>query len=120
LERSSGWFLLAFLATTVLLAIPMVTMAPDESASDNPGSLVYDVENLVNTTLPPRVHSAGFVVEARGGDILTQAPLLELYQNAQALRQADQEGTLSPLGLPAQPYLYTGFDTDRQQPLRGI
>ena len=120
LERRSGWFLLAILATTVLLAIPMITMAPDESASDNPGGLVYDVEDLVNSTLPPRVHSAGFVVEARGGDILTQAPLLELYQNAQALRQADQEGTLNPPGLPEQPYLYNGFDTDRQQPLLGI
>ena len=120
MERRSGWFILTILAITVLLAIPMVLMAPDESASDNPGGAVYDLEDLVNINLPPRSHGAGYIVEARNNDILTQQPLWELYQNTERLRQADREGKLNPPGLPEQPYLYSGFDTDRQQPIFGI
>ena len=120
MERRSGWFILTILAITVLLAIPMVLMAPDESASDNPGGAVYDLEDLVNINLPPRIHGAGYIVEARNSDILTQQPLWELYQNTERLRQSDREGKLNPPGLPEQPYLYSGFDTDRQQPIFGI
>ncbi|MFQ5873826.1 MAG: RND family transporter [Dehalococcoidia bacterium] len=120
LERRSGWFILAILAITILLAIPMVTMAPNEMASDNPGGTVYDLETLVNTTLPSRVHGAFFLVESREGNVLTQEPLWELYQNTERLRQADREGKLNPPGLPRQPYLFSGFDVDRQQPIVGI
>ena len=105
---------------TVLLVVPIATMAPDEDASDNPGGPVYDLEDLIDTQLPRRVHSPGFVVEARDGDILAQAPLRELYRNTERLRQADAEGRLHPPELPQQPYLYNGFDADRQQPVVGI
>ena len=37
LERGSGWFLLLMVTLTVLLVVPIATMAPDEDASDNPG-----------------------------------------------------------------------------------
>ena len=120
MERRSGWFILAILAITALLAIPMVVLAPDEQASDNPGGAVYDLEDLVSTTFSSRVHGAFFIAEARDGDVLTQEPLWELYQNTEKLRQADREGKLSPPGLPEQPYLFRGFDVDRQQPILGI
>ena len=120
MERRSGWIILTIVAITVLLAVPMIAMAPDESASDNPGGRVYDLEDLVDANLPPRVHGAGFIVEAHSGDVLTRAPLLELYRNGEALRQADREGTLNPPGLPEQHYLFSGFDVDRQQPVVGI
>ena len=57
-ERRSGWFILAILAITALLAIPMVVLAPDEQASDNPGGAVYDLQDLVSTTFSSRVHGA--------------------------------------------------------------
>lgn len=119
LDRYSGWFIASVGVVTLLLIIPMVFMSPDESASDNPGGQVYDVADLIEVTLPPRIHSAGFIVEARGGDILTQAPLFELYTNSQKLQEADALGQLNPPGLPEQPYLYNGFDTDRQRPIVG-
>ena len=119
LDRYSGWFIGAVGVVTLLLIIPMIFMSPDESASDNPGGQVYDVADLIDATLPPRIHSAGFIVEARDGDILTQAPLFELYTNSQALQEADALGQLNPPGLPGQPYLYNGFDTDRQRPIIG-
>ena len=120
LERRSGWFLLSIVVLTLLLAIPMVTMAPDESASDNPGGEVYDLQDLMDENLPARIHGAFFVAEARSGDFLTQAPMWELYQNTLALKEADREGTLNPPSLEERSYLYNGFDTDRQQPVFGI
>ena len=120
LERRSGWLILGMVVLTVLLAIPMVTMAPDEDASDNPGGAVFDLEDLVDATLPPRVHSPAFIVEAQNGDILTQQPLWDLYQSTERLREADREGALHPPDLPKQPYLYNGFDADRRQPVVGI
>jgi predicted RND superfamily exporter protein len=120
LEKRSGWFLLAMAATTLLLAVPMFTMAPDHTASDNPGGRVYDLQALVNANLPPRVHGVFFLAEATNGDMLTQAPLWELYRNTQALKDADRNGQLNPPGLEEQQYLYNGFDTDRQQPIFGI
>ena len=59
-------------------------------------------------------------MEARSGDILTQQPLWELYQNTEKLRQADSRGELNPPELEKQPYLFNGFDVDRQQPIVGI
>jgi predicted RND superfamily exporter protein len=119
LDRYSGWFIMSIGIVTLLLVIPMILMSPEESASDNPGGQVYDVADRIDATLPPRIHSAGFIVEAREGDILTQAALLELYQNSNKLREADAAGQLNPPGLPEQPYLYNGFDTDRQRPIVG-
>ena len=116
----SGRLILLMVALTVLLAIPMITMAPDEDASDNPGGPVYDLQDMVDVQLPPRVHSPFFLVESRYGDALTRAPLLELHQNTQKLREADSLGELNPPDLPNQPYLYNGFDADRQQPVVGI
>ena len=120
LERRSGWFILSMVSLTMLLAIPMVAMIPDEDASDNPGGPVYDLEDLIDDTLPPRIYSPGYVVEAKNGDILTREPLLELLRNTKKLREADQEGDLHPPDLPQQPYLYDGFDADREQPVIGV
>ena len=121
MERRSGWIILAVFAITVLLVIPMVLLAPDETASDNPGGPVYDLEDRYNANLPPRFHQAFFLAEARDGvDILTQQPLWELYQNTEKLKQADSRGELNPPELDTQPYLFNGFDVDRQQPIIGI
>ena len=61
MELNSGRFLLAVLGITVLLVIPMIVMAPDETASDNPGGPVYDLEDQYNDNLPPQVHGAFFI-----------------------------------------------------------
>ena len=81
LEERSGWFILGIVILTLVLAIPMVGMVPDRNASDNPGGPVYDLQKLIGETLPPRVHSPAYLVEARKGDMLTRKPLFELLRN---------------------------------------
>ncbi|MBT98124.1 MAG: hypothetical protein CL902_05805 [Dehalococcoidia bacterium] len=120
LEAQSGWLILLIVFLTVALAVPMVLLTPDQDASDNPGGPVYDLQDTVDTQLPSRIFTPFFMAEARNGDFLTQQPLLELLQNSQKLRETDASGELHPPDLPKQPYLYNGFDADRQQPVVGI
>ena len=120
LERRSGWFLVAVTAITFLLVLPMILMAPDETASDSPGGSVYDLEDSFTSRLPSRFHGSFFMIEARDGDVLTGRVLAELRRNSEALRAADAAGELQPPGLPGQPYLFNGYDPDRQEPVIGI
>ena len=121
LDRRSGWFILAILAITALLVIPLLTMAPEEEASDNPGGQVFDLQEDIDQRFPPSVHSAGIIVEASPGeDVLTQQVLLELYGNTNRLRRADQEGELAPPGLEAQPYLFSFYFAEIERPVVGI
>ena len=120
LERRSGWFILAILAITALLIIPLLTMAPEEEASDNPGGQVFDLQEDIDNRFPPSVHSAGIIVEARDEDVLTQKILWELYRNTNRLRRADQEGELAPPKLEAQPYLFRFYFAEIERPVVGI
>ena len=109
LERRSGWIIVAFISITLLLLIPLVALATDDEYAGEPGGEVFDLRDEINDRFAPSIHASFFLVESRDGDILTQAPLLELYRNEDALRQADGRGELRPKGLPAQPYLFQGF-----------
>ena len=44
MAEKSGWFLLAIVVITAQLVVPLVAMAPEETASDNPGGRVYEPE----------------------------------------------------------------------------
>jgi len=70
MERRSGWFILSIIVITALLIIPVLTMAPDELASDNPGGQVFDLQDDIDDRFPPAFHRAGIIVEARGEDVL--------------------------------------------------
>lgn len=81
MERRSGWIILSTIVITALLIILLLTMAPDENASENPSGQVFDLQDDIDDRFPPAFHSAGIIVEARGEDVLTQKALWELYQN---------------------------------------
>ena len=102
LIRRSWWIIVAFLAITVLLVVPLLGMGSDEDASNDPSGEVFDLRDDIDDLFPSPIHGATYVVESRDGDILTQADLWELYRNEQKLREADQRGELHPDGLPAQ------------------
>ncbi len=123
LERQSGWIVVGVVAATLLLVIPLVTMAPGEQASTEPGGAVFDLRDLVDERFPPALFVPSYIVESGDGpdgDILTQAALWEMYRNEEALRQADERGELSPPNLETQPYLYKGNNPNTQLPVHGL
>ena len=105
---------------TLLLIIPLVAMSPDEDASLDPGGEAFELQDDIDDRFESLIHGTGYIVEARDGDILTQASLWELYQNSQELLAADQRGELAPEDLPTQSYLYEAFDTDTNRSFVGI
>ena len=120
LDRYSGRFILAAVAVTLLLIVPLVTMSPEDEASVDPGGDVFELQDDIDDRFEALIHSNGYIVEARGKDVLTQAVLWELYQNSRVLLAADERGELAPEDLPAQPYLYQAFDTDANRPFTGL
>ena len=94
LVRYSGKWILAVLALTLLLVVPLIAMAPDEDASSDPGGGVFDVQDDLGDWFDTFVHAQSYVIEARRGDVLTQAVLWEIYQNTQELLAADARGEL--------------------------
>ena len=120
LESHSGRVILAAVALTLLLIIPLVTMAPGEEASSDPGGDVFELRDEIDDRFESLIHSNGYIVEARVKDVLTQAVLWELYQNTQGLLAADGKGELAPKSLQAQPYLYQAFDTDTNRRFTGL
>ncbi len=120
LEQRSGWIIAGVLATTLVLLIPLVAMAPDEQASTEPGGAVFDLRDTVEDRFPPQFHAPGFILESPEGDILTQETLWELYQNEEALRHADEQGELHPPDLESQSFLYRGYFAKIERPFYGI
>ena len=90
IERRSWWLILGTIIITLLLAYPMMFMSPKEIASDNPTtSDVVKWNEEIDDTFPSEVYAMPFIIEARDGDILTQANLYELFQNEEKLRSGE-------------------------------
>ena len=100
----------ATLLVTALLAVPFLTMAPDETASQDPRGEVIEAQQLINDRFASSVYGAGFIVEARDGNVLAREPLLELLQNSASLRADPEVG----------PKLYSYFDPDAGVEIIGI
>ena len=120
LERRAGVVIAAALVLTLLLIAPLLAMDPDEEASSDPGGQVFDLQDTLDQRFQTVVHGAAYILEARGGDVLTQPVLWELYQNTQELLDVDAQGQLAPGALPRQPYLYPGFQTYTHRPFTGV
>ena len=119
LERNAWKVIISALLLTAFLSVPMVIMPMDDASLDPKGE-VFDLQEDINNRFEAPFHQAAFIVEARGQDILTQASLWELYQNAQRLLRSDAGGELAPDGLPSQPYLYTIYDPDTKRYTVGV
>ena len=120
LEQYSGWVIVGVIVVTALLVIPLLTMAPGEEASGDPGGRVFDLQADIDQRFPPSIHTIGIIVEAPEGDILTQNVLWELYQNTERLRIADQAHKLAPPGLDGQSYLFPFYYAAIERPALGI
>lgn len=103
MERRSGTAVLVALLVTGLLAIPFLTMVPEETASQDPRGEVTDAEQLINDRFSSSVFGAFYVVEARDGNVLARDPMAELFENSAGLRAHPEVG----------PKLLSYFDADQ-------
>lgn len=109
-QNANAIIALAVVVTTMLV-VPMLLWTSDEVASTEPGGEVFDLRDEIDAKLGSGVFITAYIAEARGGDMLLQAPLLELLRNGAALRAADDLGNLAPPTMERQPYLIESFDT---------
>jgi predicted RND superfamily exporter protein len=120
LVRHAGKVIVAALVLTLALVPSMLFLASDEIASTEPGGEVFDLRDEIDDKLRSRTYPTAYVAEARDGDILTQAPLLELYRNEQALRDADANGALTPGKLASGSFLKESFNRDAGVTFTGV
>ncbi|MDJ0953832.1 MAG: efflux RND transporter permease subunit [Acidimicrobiia bacterium] len=100
----------ASLLITALLAVPFLTMQPDESASQEPAGAVFDARDKIEDEFASSVFSTFLVVEDRDGDLLTADSLRALLAAEESLRNHPELG----------PTLFTYFDTDELTEVVGI
>jgi predicted RND superfamily exporter protein len=118
-QHANAVIALAVVLTTLLVA-PMLLWTTDEVASTEPGGEVFDLRDEIDAKLGSGVFITAYIAEAREGDILLQAPLLELLHNAATLRTTDDLGALAPSAMERQPYLIESFDTSSGFGFRGL
>ncbi|MEA2057847.1 MAG: MMPL family transporter, partial [Actinomycetota bacterium] len=82
----------AAILITALLAIPFLTMAPTTSASQEPGGPVFEARDAVQDRFVSSIFDVPIIIEARDGDLLRRASLLEIRDNAESLRSDPELG----------------------------
>lgn len=110
LERRTGGLLIAVALATAALTIPLLGMAPDESASTEPGGAVFDARNRIDERFVSSIYVTGIIGEAEDGDLLRAEALSALHGAQQRLR-ADPE-----LG----PTLFSYFDAEAGVDVEGV
>ena len=100
----------ALIAITALLAVPFLTMTPEESASTEPGGAVFDARDQVDERFVSSVRQVGFIAAHDSGNLLAAEPLRELLEAQQRLQNDAELG----------PTLFTYFDTDTGLEVTGI
>jgi len=109
IKKRSGTLIFLTLVITILLVFPLVSMAPEEDASDNAGGEVFDLEEKIDDQFPPSYYATFFIMEAKDEDVLTQKELWELFQNEEALRSSE-------LNM----YLYNSYDVESSRMIMGV
>lgn len=108
-QRRPGWVIGGTGLITALLAIPMITMAPTESASTEPGGPVFDARDQIDERFVSSVFPVFFIAEPKGGNIVEADTLRDIFLAEEALR-SDSD---------LEPYLYSYFDVEAGIEVRG-
>ena len=87
IEQHSRLVVGAVLVMTALLLLPAAFLQPDDQAATDPGGAVFAASDLVDERLVSPIFAPFFIIEDAEGDLLRQAPLLELLRNEDALRR---------------------------------
>ncbi|MDJ0791164.1 MAG: MMPL family transporter [Acidimicrobiia bacterium] len=86
LRDRAGLVLVAALVVTGLLAIPFVTMSPDETASQEPSGVVFEARDRVEERFVATVLPVPIIIEAVEGSVTDRAVLLDLLAGSERLR----------------------------------
>lgn len=98
----------AVLVSTAALAVPMITMAPTESASTEPTGAVFDARDSIDERFVSSVFPAFFLIEADDGNVVDAESLRSLLAAERQLR-ADFTGDL-----------FSYFDVDSGSGVTGV
>lgn len=109
LDRSGGVIALVAVVTGLLI-VPLLAMAPTESASTEPGGPVFTARDRVDDRFVSSVHPTFFVIEDREGDLLRAEPLSRLLDASDALRRHPELG----------PTLFSYFDSETTAQVTGL
>lgn len=85
-SRHTALVLFTAVVATGLLAVPMLTMPPEEFASQEPDGPVFDARDQLEDRFGAGVVEWLFIVEARDGEMLDRESLLALAHREQELR----------------------------------
>lgn len=103
LARSPQRLGVAALLLTALLAVPLLTMAPTSSASQEPTGPAFDARDVLDERLSPDIAQGFFLVEAAGAaasvsspgdaadDVLAPAQLRELDRRVDEVRRTQRD-----------------------------
>jgi len=110
---------------TVVLIVPLLLFAPDETASTEPGGEAFDLRDEIDEKLASTTFGTAYVAEALPGpdgnrDMLTRDGLGELLGNERLLRQRDAEGKLTPGSLAPRPFLLDFADPETGVRFTGV
>jgi predicted RND superfamily exporter protein len=87
LDRHPGWVIGIVAVVTALLAIPMITMEPTESASTEPTGPVFDARDAIDERFVSSVFPVFFIVEADDGNVADAESLRDLSMAEEQLRR---------------------------------
>jgi predicted RND superfamily exporter protein len=95
---------------TGILAVPFLGLAPTTNASQEPNGPVFDARDAVEDRFASAVFDIPVIFEARAGNLLTRDSLIELRDNAAALRSDPELG----------PTLLTYYDPVTETDIVGV
>ena len=102
--------LLAAFALTLALSIPMIFMAPTETASQSPSNAVTKAQDTISDSFAPPVHEVPLILEATDGNILDPDVLRSLFVRSAELRSHPDTG----------PFLRTRFSPELNTDINGV
>lgn len=110
LLRWPGRVLAVVGVVSALLLVPLIAMAPSESASTEPDGPVFTARDRLDETFVSSVHPILFVIEDTDGDLLRAEPLRQVLAASNSLRADDDLG----------PTLFRYFDVETETEIVGL
>lgn len=110
INKHPAWSIGVVVVITALLAVPMITMAPTESASTEPSGPVFDARDQIDERFVSSVLPTFFILEAHDANMVDADSLRDLFLVGEALRSDPDVG----------PNLFSYFDVGSGFEVNGL